>query len=448
MNMPSLSDTGTTKSTENVRRQRIIRVGILAEEPLGWGSGKHVFYIILDKYTWNMGDTTYTFTVDFVYDSDIIKGQLNTSRYDVLLVPGGGVGDGLAVMKGFTFLPRVRKWKNNIAAFIKGGGGYVGICGGTALITNLKTASLKPRTFMERQYDKSSLGVSCVSSYYPHLAFPLFYFFQKKHPENIGPISYVFSFAPGITTDGIRPYAAGAPLDFQIYKDNPIFSDIPGGTQRIRWWGGPSLIVPDKPDREVKVLATYPKKDVSEDDALRIHAWRYKGGLHGLILGFLKAFRLIKQDHESLRHLLLYTFYLAGKWERTDKTIVLDHGNRPSITAETFPNEHKGRILLCTAHPEYLTWWNGHIKERKDSEYPCLGTGLYQWEDIAPLSKTGVQELTYTWWMVRRFVAWAAKVPDAHLPPRHKEELSEKEHGLLVKDIFWDGTLSGQMNNI
>jgi hypothetical protein len=432
----------------NNQKHRTIRVGILAEEPLGWGSGKHFFPIILDKYTWTAEDTTYTFTVEYVYDNDILKGQLNPSTYDVLLVPGGGVGDGLAVMKGFTFLPGVRKWKKNIAAFIQKGGGYVGICGGTALITDLTTQEGTHRTFLERQYNKSSLGVSCVSHFYNHLAFPLLYPFQKRQPENIGAIAYVFSFAPGETTDAVRPYTGGAPLDFQIRKDNPIFSDVTTETQRIRWWGGPGLIVPATPDRDVKILATYPAKDVSEDEAIRIHAWRYVGGFHGLFLGFLKALRLIKKEHESFKHVLLYAFYLAGKWELTDKTIVLDYANRPSITAETFPNEHKGRILLCTAHPEYLVWWNGHIKERKDSGFPCLGTGLYQWEDVAPLSKTGIPELTYTWWIVRRFVAWAAKVPDAHLPPHHKEDLTEKEYAPLSKDIFWDGSLLSQMKNI
>ncbi|HVQ00627.1 MAG TPA: hypothetical protein VMT57_03850 [Candidatus Thermoplasmatota archaeon] len=433
---------------ESTTKHRTIRVGILAEEPLGWGSGKHFFPIILDRYTWNAGETTYTFITNFIYDDDILQGRLHPSNYDVLLVPGGGVGDGLAVMKGFTFLPRVRKWKNNIARFIQHGGGYVGICGGTALITDLRTKDGTYRTFLERQYHKSSLGVSCVSHFYTRLAFPLLYPFQHRHPENIGAIAYVFSFAPGETTDGVRPYAGGAPIDFQIRKDNPLFADAPAEIQRIRWWGGPGLIVPKNPDRDVKILATYPKRDVSEDEALRIHAWRYKGGLHGLILGFFKALRLLKKEHEPLRHLFLYTFYLAGKWELTDKTIVLDYANRPSITAEIYPNDHKGRILLCTAHPEYLVWRGGRIKERKDSEFPCLGTGLYQWEDIAPMSKTGVPELTYTWWMVRRFVAWAAKVPDTHLPPHQKEGLSEKDYASLKKDIFWDGSLLGQMNNI
>jgi hypothetical protein len=157
---------------------RIIRVAILAEEPLGWGSGKHFFPIILHNYSWTMNNTTNTIVTQYVFDTDILKGALKTDRFDVLLVPGGGVGDGLAMIKGFHFLRNVRKWKKKISEFIQDGGGYIGICGGTALITDLQTAEKRTRTFLERQYNKSSLGVTCVSSFYKSIAFPLFYLFQ------------------------------------------------------------------------------------------------------------------------------------------------------------------------------------------------------------------------------------------------------------------------------
>jgi len=436
------------KNVEKNHEGRIIRVAILAEEPLGWGSGKHFFPVILHNYVWTIRDKSYRFHVTYIFDKDILQGRLNTSEYDVLLVPGGGVGDGLAVMKGFTFSKKIRKWKKNMSAFIKNGGGYVGICGGAALMTDLQTKEGKPHSFLERQYNKSSLGVSCVSSYYKTIAFPLFYLFQKKHPENIGAIAYVFSFAPGETTDGVRIHAGGIPLDFQIRKDHPIFSDFPYGTERIRWWGGPALIVPEKPDREVNILATYPAKNVSDDPSTRIHAWRYTGGIHGLFIAFIKALKLIKKEHDTLKNVFLYTYFLAGNWKLTDKCIELDYSNKPSITAEIYPNTNKGRILLCTPHPEYMIWWNGHIKEMKDTRFTYLGTGLYKWEDIAPLSKTILAELTHTWWMVRRFVAWAAKVPDDHLPPLHGEEITQKDISVLSQNIFWDGSLLNQMKNI
>ena len=176
-----------------------IQVAVLAEEPMGWGSGKHFFPVILNGYSWQKEGKTYTFSTKYIYDKDILKGRLKTSNFDVLLIPGGGVGDGQSIMKGFTFLPKVRKWKKNISTFIKNGGGCVGICGGTALITGLKTGlHKKPHTFLEKQYDKSSLNISCVNSYYKTFAFPLFYPFQYKHPEKIGATAYVFPLHPAI----------------------------------------------------------------------------------------------------------------------------------------------------------------------------------------------------------------------------------------------------------
>jgi len=438
----------TEKNKEKNHEERLIRVAILAEEPLGWGSGKHFFPIILQNYSWMVHKKTYSFNVKYIFDRDIVKGRLNTSEFDVLLVPGGGVGDGQAVMKGFVFSRKARKWKKNLSTFIKNGGGYVGICGGAALITDLKTADKKPRTFLERQYNKSSLGVSCVSSYYKSIAFPLFYLFQKNHAEKIGAIAYVFSFAPGETVDSVRIHTGGVSLDFQLCRNQPIFSNFKQDTERIRWWGGPALIVPENSDREVNILAKYPAQDLSDNKDIRIHAWKYTGGIRGLFVAFLKALQYIKKENDTLKNVFLYTFYMAGDWKLTDRIIELDYSNKPCITAEVYPNDNEGRILLCTAHPEYMVWWNGHITEMKNTNFTCLGTGLYKWEDIAPLSQNAKDELTHTWWMVRRFVAWAAKVPDNHLPPIQKEELTKKDKSILSKNIFWDGTLLNQMENI
>jgi hypothetical protein len=435
------------RTTEH-RMERTIRVALLAEEPLGWGSGKHFFPVILHQYTWASPTTIYRIFVTNIFDEDILQGRLTTAEFDVLLVPGGGVGDAHAVMKGFHFSRKVKQWKNNISTFIQSGGGYIGICGGTALITDLKTERKKPSTFLERQYHKSSLGVSCVSSYYNSIALPLVYLFQKKHPEKIGAIAYVFSFAPGETTDGVRIHTGGAPVDFHLSRDHPLFSDVPSEIQRIRWWGGPALLVPEKPDREVQILARYPPQDLSENPSLAIHAWRYTGGIYGLVSAFFKALRFIKKEQNTLKNVFLYTYFLAGNWELADRRIQLDYSNKASITAEIYPNEKKGRILLCSAHPEYMVWWNGHITEMKNATSTCLGTGLHQWQGIQPLSKNARKELMHTWWMVRRFVAWAAKVPDDQLPPIQGEEITKDTDALLKSNIFWDGSLLNQIKNI
>ena len=64
------------------------------------------------------------------------------------------------------------------------------------------------------------------------------------------------------------------------------------------------------------------------------------------------------------------------------------------------------------------------------------------------LSKTLSDELTYTWWVVRRMVAWAGKVEDDYMPPIERGEINEKAQELIKKNIFWDGTLVNIIKNI
>jgi hypothetical protein len=431
------------------KKTKTIKVAVLASEPLGWGSGKHYFPVILNGYSWETKDTIFSFTTEYIYDKDIRKGKLNISRYDVLLAPGGGVGDGQAVMKGFNSSFKVRKWKKEIRKFIEDGGGFVGICGGSAMFTDLDTGpGKKPTSFLERQYNKSGLGISCVKHYYKDLAFPLFYPFQRKHPEKIGATAYVFSFAPGETKDNKIIHTGGVPIDFIISKNNPIFSDYSGETLRIRWWGGPGLIIPESCDHEVKILASYPDKDISENSKTKIYAWRYAGGFTGLVNAFFKSIFLAKLSNENFMKSLEYTYYLARPWKKSNKIIDLGFSNKPCMTSEIYPNENKGRILLCSAHPEYMIWWDGQIEEVEETKDVCLATGLHRWKEIKPLSKTMREELTYTWWLVRRIAAWAGKVPDNCLPPIELGEINKDVDEIISKNIVWDETLINQMKNI
>ncbi len=426
---------------------RTIRVAVLADEPLGWGSGKHFFLALLQGYSWTAKGIRYQVAAEYLTDRDILQGRLTVEAFDVLLVPGGGVGDGHAITKGFVCIPRVRRWKKNITSYIKNGGGYVGICGGAALMTDLQTKEGKPRIFLERQYQKSALGVSCVSSYYRSFAFPLMYPFQRSHPEAVGAAAYVFSFAPGKTIDGAWAHTGGAPIDFRINTHDPLFSDAEP-VERIRWWGGPGLIVPEHPDREVRVLAWYPEMELSANPATRVYAWRYIGGVGGLVKAVFNAFRLVKKEHGPLKKILLYSFYLAGGWQKTDRVIDVDQANRPAITAEVYPNANKAHILLCTAHPEYMKWDQGHIQENSREESTCIGNGFRRWEDVDALGTLVDFQVTATWWMVRRFVAWAAKVPDDALPPIESGVLSEADRKQLLPYVVWDGSCSNQFLTI
>jgi glutamine amidotransferase-like uncharacterized protein len=428
--------------------KKTIKVAILAEEPLGWPSGKHYFPLILNNYSWEVNGLSYEFSTKYIYDKDILKGKLSIKNFDLLLVPGGGVGDAEAIVKSFNFLRKVRKWKNNIKSFIEDGGGYLGICGGATLFTDFKTNDVKKQlSFFEKHYNDKSFGISSIKHYYKKITFRYFLPFQKN-PEEIGAIAYVFSFSPGETRSSQMIHTAGVPVDFEIERDNPIFCDYDENTLRIRWWGGPALITPKKTDREIKILAKYPNNDFSLESPTSIQAWKYTGGFIGLIKSFFKSLFTIKKNKESLKNILMYVYYFAAPWKKTEKTIDLDFSNKPSIVTEIYPNKNKGRIVLCTSHPEYMIWWEGYIEEVKENTNNCVATGFHKWKEIRPLSKTVLDELTYTWWLVRKLTAWAGKIPDDDLPPISKEIFNEEIKKIISENIFWDGTLKNQINNI
>jgi glutamine amidotransferase-like uncharacterized protein len=436
------------KHQRNVKKIIVKKVAMLSEEPLFWETcAKNFFKIILNKYQWTKNDITYKIIIEEIYDKDILTGKLTTSKYDVLLIPGGGVGDGHSITKGFTLSPRVKKWKRKIQDFVKDGGGIIGFCGGTSLITSLTTGDRKPSTFCERRYDKSSLGIACTKSYYQYLALPLLYPFQLTHPERIGTTAYVFSFKPAKNSDGDYFHTGGVPIDIKLLKDNPIFSDYKEDTLTVRWWGGQALWPEEKPSRNVKVCAMYPEKELHEMDRTKIHAWKYTGSIPGVIRGFFKAMYFAKQQKINIFDAAMFSYYFAGNWVVTDNLIKSYLAKRPCIVIEEYPNKNNGRIVLNALHPEYMVWWDGEIKERKE-EFTSLADGLYEWKNITTLKKPIDTNLTHTWWVVRRFVAWAAKIPDEHMPPIQKQNVDSNDFKLIENCIIWDGTLLNQMECI
>jgi hypothetical protein len=132
----------------------------------------------------------------------------------------------------------------------------------------------------------------------------------------------------------------------------------------------------------------------------------------------------------------------------TDVVIKSDLANRPCIVSEIYPNKNEGRILLCTLHPEYMVWFDGNIEEQNDIPNQCLANGLHQWKNITTLKEPFDENITHTWWVVRRFVAWATKVPECDFPPIQAQKLNSDEFSKISNSIIWDGSLKNQMENI
>jgi len=426
----------TLANGENITETIEINVAILYEEPVGWGSGKSLFKTALENYQWTVGNKHYMFVVSEIYDKDIIRGKLNTKDFDILLVPGGGVGDGESWVKGFYRLPKARIWKNKISSFIKNGGGYAGYCGGAMLMVEVYG---KPKTFCERQYQTSSLGVSCVKMDFGDEPFSFF------RPGK-GVASYAWFPQRGSDHNDVEGFSSGlggVSLDVTINNDHPIFKDYVGETERVKWIGGPPLVLPDNPDREVNVLARFPQEEMSDNESTKVYEWEYTGGIRGYIRGLFKGFKECKELGEPLIYAPTYATFRATDWTITDKMVQTNFSNKPCMTAESYPNENKGRIVVCSPHPEYKVWWGGHIEEVEDTEYNCILDGFHKWVNVTPFDETVEDELHHTWWMVRRQVAWASqKVPDNALPPVYgPSQVCDLEQNITMSDFTLYGNV-------
>ena len=390
---------------------KVIKVAILVEARL-MPSGKEYFIEMFEDYQWIVGNTKYCFELDLLYDKDILNGKLKADRYDLIIVPGGGVGDGESLVKCFPTFKNFM-WKRKFASFIKNGGGYYGICGGTAFITDLDL-DRKPKSFLEYAYEKSSLGVTWVKSHYKTVSVPLFDKIFGLPPDYVGAGAFVMFTGWNRSYTKLNP--SGVCFDCPINNSHPIFDDFLESYRRIRWIGGPSLTVPENPDRQVSVLAKYPVEEMSDNKSTQIHAWEYVGGVSGFVKGF---FEYLKNTDESAGPSNIGdVYFFAGDWKCTDKIIEFDFSNQPSMTAEIYPNENKARIVLTGLHPEFKVWWGGYINKTLDTEYNSLWNGLHRWEDIIPFNETVEDEYKYNNWINRRSISWASKkVPDNDLPP-------------------------------
>jgi hypothetical protein len=208
-------------------------------------------------------------------------------------------------------------------------------------------------------------------------------------------------------------HRGGLCQDYKINTSHPIFDDYHESTRRIRWIGGPAFVIPENPDREVSVLANYPDERMCENESTRMNVWEYTGGIIGMIKGIFKAFKEKENLEFTSPFIGFYTH--AEDWKCTDRIMQTDLASRPAMTAEIYPNENEGRIVLSGPHIERNVWWGGDYEEVEDHDHNNLFEGFYKWTDID--SNPFDLEWKYNYWVNRRCIAWVAKVPDDDLPP-------------------------------
>ncbi len=204
----------------------------------------------------------------------------------------------------------------------------------------------------------------------------------------------------------------GVPVACEL-SGHPIIAASPSNPRVIRYEGGPGMYPAGGDDPllgEVVPLATY-AEEVSEKAP--IHFWEKTG----------------------------------GEWRQTGP-VVTDVEGQYAAVASTYGD---GRVALFGPHPEERTTVGGHVEEYPGrSKYTLfMESYLYEWVG-------GIEtNWTYNWWMLRRAAAWAAGVPDGHLPPVSHAELYWEQpsgwhpglylNGRRIGPAPWGNTIIGDM---
>lgn len=396
-----------------------IRVAIFTDEEenedfYGPYSRTCYFVFAMKNYSWKVNDKTYSFKIDLLPSKELRSGKLTTENYDVLLYPPE-----TAHYKTFTCFTRfkIKKLieKKVIAEFVEDGGGVFGTCGGSIILGGLEN---KPDTYIEKVSKNSMLHISPITTE-SNLGLPLICELAGFNEERIGSSGAYYWYSGWNASDYDLNYHTNVCLDVQINKNHPIFDDHIENTRRIRWVGGGPLVIPENPDREIQVIATFPEEEMSENESTQIHYWTYTGGMAGIIKGLLN-----KKEHYYYTKFspLLSMYCFAGDWDKLDKVVETNFANKPFFTTEIYPNENKARIARCNGHPEDNVWWGGYIEDVEDTDYNSQYEAFYKWKDITPEEETEEDEFAFNYCIIRRSVAWASqKVPDNDLPSVYGE---------------------------
>jgi hypothetical protein len=372
------------------------------------------FVFALENYSWQVGNKTYCFKPTLLTTNELLDNKLTVENFDVLLYPPET--EHYKSIKCFSrFKPNYLKEKRIIIEFVEDGGGVFGTCGGSMIFGDIEN---EPDTYVEKSTKNSALCISPVNTE-TNIGLPLICELAGLEVERVGSNGAYYWYSGWNASDYDINYHTLVCLDVPIDKNHPIFDDNIEDTRRMRWIAGGPLVLPENPDREINVIATFPSEEISDNESTQIHYWSYNGGVLGLIKGILNR----KQNYFYTDFSPLLSMYcFAEDWNKLDKIVETNYANRPFFTTEIYPNENKARIARCTGHVEHNVWWGGYIEEAEDTDHNNQYEAFYKWKDIIPENETEEDEFTYNYCIIRRSVAWASqKVPDNDLPTIYGE---------------------------
>jgi len=399
------------------------------------------FVFAMRNYSWKVGDKTYSFKPTLLRTNDLLDNKLTVENFDVLVYPPET--EHYKSVKCFSrFKPKYLKEKRIIRKFVEDGGGVFGTCGGSIIMGDIEN---EPDTYLEKSTKNSALHISPINTEM-NIGLPLICELAGLEVEKIGSNGAYYWYSGWNASDYDVNYHTLVCLDVPIDKSHPIFDDNVKDTRRIRWIAGGPLVLPENPDREISVIASFPSEEISDNESTQIHYWKYTGGVLGLIKGILN--RKENYFYTDFGPLLnMYCF--AEDWQKLDKIVETNYADKPFFTTEIYPNENKARIARCTGHVEHNVWWGGYIEDVEDTDHNNQYEAFYKWKDIIPENETEEDEFTYNYCIIRRSVAWAAKVTDNDLPPIYGEsQVCDFEENMTSSEFTVYGNSETSEGNI
>ena len=394
-------------------------------------------------YDYDLYNEAYTFPYCFEVEDKIYKitiepidyyWQINKTYIDVLLI------DAIPDLQFFLGVslwsnnPIFMKARDNLNTFIKDGGGYIGYCGGASLPLRFADSSSintwleineNLNYFLDDEYfSKVGLqwnsGIPILDEY----LYPYRWGKWGNQPENVGCFAWAFE----------NETYHGVPMKMKITNDgssHPIFKDFHSDEIVIGWAGGPAFKIISE-DEDIVELAFY-LDDLSEDEETKTNAWSFKPEFLKNLLKKIK--NIINpgnfQNPEELKlkwwSILDQILHSYPTWKYTNEELQDGHEHGLShITIDNYINEEGGRIVLDGSHP-LKDLFNKHgtfdYQHAPESSNPYF-QDLYEWyNEVAeqPLDpETDLYPSDLKWYQLRQ-IAWAAGIPDTHMPPVYGE---------------------------
>jgi len=367
------------------------------------------FYLsLLQNYQWKVGQTTYRFEPANLVTEEIRKGALTTKDFDVLVYSFNQADQYL--LNSCLPTPKNEKIKEAIRQFVQDGGGYYGSCGAAAIAGGMTNT---PTTALERAMKRNMLGISTVEMQYD-TAIPLVTeLFMRRAPESVDMQAFLLSSGWNTSNPHCTVFTGLCP-NVTINTTHPVFHDFLGDTRKIRWIGMEGFELPQNPDREIQVLGRFPAEELSDNASNQAHYWTYTGGWKGIIKGILTGGSV--NWCQNYGRIPMKAFLFSSDWKKTDMVMRTNVSSKIFMSAEIYPNGNEARIVRCSGHPELKIFWGGHLEDANDTGANTLYEGFYYVAGTVPFNQTVEDERTYNYCIIRRVLAWEAKIPDDDLP--------------------------------